>query len=410
MRVVAVLVAVVLCAHMALADEDSDWLASKVAHLGQDTFDGFIVENPSTLVMFYAPWCGHCKKMKPAYGEASAVVNTATDKPQKLAAVDCTAHAELCNKFGVRGYPTIKYFKAGKEEFKYEGGRTKEALIAYMNDPKAPPPPPVATPFSDDPTPNDVVMLTDTSFPGFIAQNPKVLVMFYAPWCGHCKRAKPFYIEAAAELKGTTHGVLAAVDCTVEKRICGQHQVKGYPTLIYFAGGKNMKFGGARTKEGFLEFMKNPVEAPAEPAAAAAEPQKPQEAAKPTPFDETGKPNDVAMLTDVTFDAHIKQYDASGSLVMFYAPWCGHCKKAKPAYVEAAALAKSTGKGSLAAVDCTVHKDLCGKYGVKGFPTILFFKGGKNDKYNGGRTKDDFVTYMNANAGGAAAGAAHDEL
>jgi len=332
--------------------------------------------------------------MKPAYMEAALEVNNKPD--QRLAAVDCTAHSDLCSKYGVRGYPTIKYFKAGKEEHKYEGGRTKQAFVDYMNDPKAPPPPPVATPFSDTPGPNDVVMLTDNSFQQYIKENPKVLVMFYAPWCGHCKRAKPFYIEAAAELKGSGYGSLAAVDCTVEKRVCGQHGVKGYPTLLYFKDGQSMKFGGARTKEGFVEFMKNPKEAPAEPAAAE---KKPEEPAKATPFDETGKPNEVAMLTDTTFDAHIKSNDDKGTLVMFYAPWCGHCKRAKPAYVEAAADVKSQGKGSLAAVDCTVHKDLCSKYGVKGFPTIQYFKGGKYDKYSGGRTKEDFTNFMLSGGG-----------
>jgi len=120
-----------------------------------------------------------------------------------------------------------------------------------------------------------------------------------------------------------------------------------------------------------------------------------------------GKPNDVALLTDATFEAHIKGHDAAGSLVMFYAPWCGHCKRAKPAYAETAAIVKASGKGSIAAVDCTVHKDLCSKYGVKGFPTLIFFKDGKNDKYTGGREKKDFVAFMESNTGAVKA---HDEL
>jgi protein disulfide-isomerase-like protein len=365
------------------------------------------------MIMFYAPWCGHCKKMKPDYAQAAEVVNTATAKPQKLAAVDCTVHADVCSKFGVKGYPTIKYFKAGKDEFKYEGGRSKDAIINYMNDPKAPPPPPAPTPFADGP--NEVNQLTDATFPAFVKANPKVLVMFYAPWCGHCKSAKPHFIDAAAELKAqaSEFGVFAAVDCTVEKKVCGQHSVKGYPTILYFKNGKTSTFGGARTKSGFVDFMKDPKEAPAEPAAAAAGDNKAAPpAAAATPFMDDGKVNDVVLLTDVTFDAHVKGHDADGSLIMFYAPWCGHCKRAKPAFAETAAAVKAAGKGSIAAVDCTVHKDLCGKYAVKGFPTILFFKNGKNEKYSGAREAKDFTSFMMTNTGGAAAAkpAGHDEL
>ena len=54
---------------------------------------------------------------------------------------------------------------------------------------------------------------------------------------------------------------------------------------------------------------------------------------------------------------------------------CGHCKAMKPAYEEAATALKSEGaEGKLAAVDATISRDLAEKYGVKGFPTVIYFK------------------------------------
>ena len=57
-------------------------------------------------------------------------------------------------------------------------------------------------------------------------------IMFYAPWCGHCKALKPKFEEAAKEVPVSVK--LGKVDCTVHKTVCGNYQVQGYPTLKYF--------------------------------------------------------------------------------------------------------------------------------------------------------------------------------
>ena len=49
----------------------------------------------------------------------------------KIAEVDCTIHKEICNKFGIRGYPTLKYFIDG-EAHQYSGPRTHDALLNYI--------------------------------------------------------------------------------------------------------------------------------------------------------------------------------------------------------------------------------------------------------------------------------------
>ncbi|CAF4726019.1 unnamed protein product, partial [Rotaria magnacalcarata] len=58
--------------------------------------------------------------------------------------------------------------------------------------------------------------------------------MFYAPWCGHCKRLKPTYAEVAGEVRG--QHILAAMN--VDKEGChsvrAQFNITGFPTLIYF--------------------------------------------------------------------------------------------------------------------------------------------------------------------------------
>ena len=81
--------------------------------------------------MFYAPWCGHCKQMKPKFVSAAAKMKN-LENVGKLAAVDCTKETKIGSRFGVKGYPTVKYFKDGQEAFDAGHAREEEAIINFM--------------------------------------------------------------------------------------------------------------------------------------------------------------------------------------------------------------------------------------------------------------------------------------
>ncbi|KAM9225092.1 protein disulfide-isomerase TMX3 isoform 2-T3 [Dugong dugon] len=59
------------------------------------------------LVDFYAPWCGHCKKLEPIWNEVGIEMKN-MGSPVKVGKMDATSYASLAAEFGVRGYPTIK--------------------------------------------------------------------------------------------------------------------------------------------------------------------------------------------------------------------------------------------------------------------------------------------------------------
>merc|ERR1712079_745723 len=102
------------------------------------------------------------------------------------------------------------------------------------------------------------------------------------------------------------------------------------------------------------------------------------------------KNSGVVDLNPNNFDSRVKDSDGIW-IVEFYAPWCGHCKQLAPQYQKAAQALK--GIIGVGAVDCDVHKQLCGQYGVQGFPTIKVFGANKNkpEDYQGGRTADAIV-------------------
>ena len=82
----------------------------------------------------------------------------------------------------------------------------------------------------------------------------------------------------------------------------------------------------------------------------------------------------VLELTDATFDQEVLQSEQP-VLVDFWAVWCGPCKAIAPV-VESLA-ASYAGKLKVAKVNVDQNAAAPSRYGIRGIPTLLFFKGGK---------------------------------
>lgn len=107
-------------------------LGDDVLQLNDADFDGKVASYDTVLVMFYAPWCGHCKRLKPEFEKASTTLK-ANDPPVYLAKVDCTDDGkDSCSRFGVSGYPTLKIFKGGELSTDYNGPRDASGIVKYM--------------------------------------------------------------------------------------------------------------------------------------------------------------------------------------------------------------------------------------------------------------------------------------
>mmetsp|Transcript_2669 Transcript_2669/g.6015 ORF Transcript_2669/g.6015 Transcript_2669/m.6015 type:complete len:261 (-) Transcript_2669:242-1024(-) len=108
----------------------------------------------------------------------------------------------------------------------------------------------------------------------------------------------------------------------------------------------------------------------------------------PSEFDDSG----VELLDEATFLRELWGNDANqAALVMFFAPWCGHCKKMVPELKKAAL--KLRGGVRVVAVDCDQAPTLTKKLGIKGFPTVKFVSRGSGVDYQGPRSALALVSF-----------------
>ncbi|OMJ85109.1 hypothetical protein SteCoe_13633 [Stentor coeruleus] len=106
---------------------------------------------------------------------------------------------------------------------------------------------------------SNVLVLTDSTIEDALKENSHILIEFYAPWCGHCKRLAPEYEKAADLLKESGVAArIAKVDSTVEKNAASAYSIRGYPTLLYFENGQMVeKYSGGRTADEISKYVIN---------------------------------------------------------------------------------------------------------------------------------------------------------
>lgn len=92
------------------------------------------------LLLFYAPWCGHCKKLAPVYEQVAEHYHRAIPQQVHVGRIDATAHPGLMTPFDIKGYPTILLLRDGKHLADFSGSRTFDALITFVDEALALPP------------------------------------------------------------------------------------------------------------------------------------------------------------------------------------------------------------------------------------------------------------------------------
>ncbi|KAF2113338.1 thioredoxin-like protein [Lophiotrema nucula] len=276
------------------------------------------------------------------------------------------------------------------------------------------------------------------------------LVEFFSPDCPHCMAFKPtwqtlyeFYytskpIISQKESDGDSLNSFtrwydfkfAKVNCIAYRDTCEKMKIHNFPSIVeYHNGNETKKVKGSKELpevskwvEEILESVRpgsrppggpklpkpgdNKVEAGPETEAevkekanvenpavtTSATPTEPSEEsqvqlpiklpANPTGISEPLTAEKFQKLVTNTMDSWF---------VKFYAPWCHHCQAMQPNWAQMAREMK--GKLNVGEVNCDAEKRLCKDAKVKGYPTLLFFRGGERVEYNGLRGIGDLVSF-----------------
>jgi thiol-disulfide isomerase/thioredoxin len=86
----------------------------------------------------------------------------------------------------------------------------------------------------------------------------KYFVMYFAEWCGHCKRTKPEFEKLMSEYKGTIKILMIDAESDKNKELVKSQNISGFPTIRYYSSGINENFNdydGGRTYSDFVQYL-----------------------------------------------------------------------------------------------------------------------------------------------------------
>lgn len=119
---------------------ESDW-DSTSDHFQHNDFEKVVEYHDFTMINFYAEWCIHCRNFAPTWAEAEKQADKIVfyDKHKsevvvKLLRVNCVDFGDICNRVGIRAYPTVRMYKQDKTFSTYQDARNIESILNYVKD------------------------------------------------------------------------------------------------------------------------------------------------------------------------------------------------------------------------------------------------------------------------------------
>lgn len=210
---------------------------SPVLQVDHRTYPDLIAKsNHTSIIEFYAPWCGHCQNLKPAYEKAAKSLTGLA----KVAAIDCNEedNKPFCGSMGVQGFPTLKIVKPGKKPGKpivedYQGARTAKGIVDAVL----------------DKVPNHVKRLKDADYAAWVSEDgPKAILFTEKGTVSALLKAVAIDFLGTLNVGQVRNKETEAVDA---------FGIEDFPTLVLLPGGGQdpIIYDGELKKDPIVKFL-----------------------------------------------------------------------------------------------------------------------------------------------------------
>lgn len=315
-----------------------------------------------------SPYCPHCTDFAPTFQTLYEFYYTS--KPEgseadftdfydfKFATVNCIAYFDLCSTSGVTSYPTTILYKNGEAGETFRGARNMTVLS------------------------DAIEAALEAAKPG---SRPKKLALpkpgdKSSPDPAEAKSDEETAKPDSKEATGKDAGEKAAEKTDEESK---NDELKRDGTKTAEATKDSMVKDDS--KKGFKMEISKDSPYLIIPNPYTSQPKKDKKPAA------DANPNGLSVsLTAETFQTLVTMTQEPW-FIKFYAPWCHHCQAMATNWQQLAKEMK--GRLNIGEVNCDVEARLCKDVHLRGYPTILFFKGGERVEYDGLRGLGDFIQY-----------------
>jgi len=222
----------------------------------------------------------------------------------------------------------------------------------------------------------------------------KKVSLFWASWCGHCVHFKPTFIEFKDKISNNKNIEVNMIQCdnpdNSTSKLLDKYQIQGFPTVIIEEYGKFKTYNGLRTVEGLMNALDNsngPTPTEGNPT-------------KPIPPEVIPTYNTVVNSYDnkvvnpeentiVNSDDNKVVNSEENTVVAlnFNTSWCGHSKNFQPIWDEFANSINYIPNMKAFDIKCDDNKndELCKKFNIEGYPTVIIVRNNDIIPYDGPR-------------------------